>query len=101
MTVEQAKKEFVIMNVIVKRLIDLTDDQRKRVIDFFLTMYAENATDDAKEEIKAISFCVGKLDQIGKREGQAIVKFLVDRFMPDRFEVARNIVDCLPVASEL
>lgn len=85
MTLEQAKQEFNVLNVLVKKLVDLSDEQRQRAINVLLTMYASESG-DMKKEIETISFCVKKLDTIGKSEGQAIVKFLVDRFIPNRFE---------------
>lgn len=85
MTLEQAKQEFMVLNILVKKLVDLSDEQRQRAINVLLTMYASESQ-DMKKEVETVSFCIRKLDTIGRPEGQAIVKFLVDRFLPNRFE---------------
>lgn len=85
MTLEQAKQEFLVLNTMVRKLVDLNDEARQRVINTLLTMIASES-DSMKKEIDAALFCVKKLETIGKPEGSAIVKFLVDRFIPSRFE---------------
>ncbi len=84
MTVEQAKQEIFLMNAIVKKLLTLSEEKRSRVINYLLTSVLEE-NDDAAEELRALSFCTAKLDKIGKKERYAIVKFMVDRFIPNRF----------------
>ena len=86
MTVEQAKKEIQILNTLCKKMVELNEAQRGRVINSMITLYAENSQ-DMVEELKALMFCVQKLSSIGQNEGQSIVKFMVDRFIPARFDV--------------
>jgi len=85
MTVEQAKKEIQILNTLCKKLVELNDEQRGRVINSMLTMYVGDRN-DILEEVKTLMFCIQKLSSLGEKEGQAIVKFLVDRFIPARFD---------------
>jgi hypothetical protein len=86
MTIDQAKLEFTTMQVIVKKLIGLTDEQRKRVINFLLAMVTGDESTSAKEEMKVLSFCISRLEKLGPDESNAIVKFLIDRFYAHRYE---------------
>lgn len=87
MTIDQAKLEFAVMQVMSKKLIALGDAQRKRVLNSLLNMVvSDNA--DHQAEIKTLSFCVSRIEKMEKDQGAAIVKFLVDRFFAPRAELS-------------
>lgn len=85
MTANDIKNEFQTMQIIAKKLLGLTNDQRARVINFLLQSVSDESN-DAQNEIKTIGFCLAKLEKLGKDESNAVVKFLVDRFMATRCE---------------
>jgi hypothetical protein len=85
MTANDIKNEFQTMQIIAKKLLNLSDEQRARVINFLLQSVSEESS-DAQNEIKTIGFCLSKLEKLGKDESNAVVKFLVDRFMATRCE---------------
>jgi len=85
MTANDIKNEFATMQIIAKKLLTLSAEQRARVINFLLQSVS-NETDDAQNEIRTIGFCLAKLEKLGKDESNAVVKFLVDRFMAPRAE---------------
>ena len=84
MTANDIKNEFQTMQVIAKKLLTLSDDQRARVINFLLQSVSGESS--AQDEIKTIGFCLAKIEKLGKDEGNAVVKFLVDRFLAPRPE---------------
>jgi hypothetical protein len=84
MTANDIKNEFQTMQVIAKKLLTLSDDQRARVINFLLQSVSGESS--AQDEIKTIGFCLAKIEKLGKDEGNAVVKFLVDRFLAPRSE---------------
>lgn len=85
MTANQIKSEFQTMQIIAKKLLALKEESRARVINFLLQS-ASDEENDAQIEIKTIGFCMGRLEKLGKDESNAVVKFLVDRFMASRQE---------------
>ena len=86
MTANDIKNEFQTMQIIAKKLLSLSDEQRARVINFLLQSVSGESS--AQDEIKTIGFCLAKIEKLGKDEGNAVVKFLVDRFLAPRPEKA-------------
>jgi len=89
MTATDIKNEFQTMQVIAKKLLTLSDEQRARVINFLLQSVSGESS--AQDEIKTIGFCLAKIEKLGKDEGNAVVKFLVDRFLAPRPEKQAQI----------
>lgn len=85
MTANDIKNEFATMQIIAKKLLTLSAEQRARVINFLLQSVSSE-TEDAQNEIRTVGFCLAKLEKLGKDESNAVVKFLVDRFMAPRAE---------------
>lgn len=83
MTVDQVKMEFAVLQVMAKKLVSLSEDQRKRVLNALLKMVC-GEEDNYQQEIKALSFCVNKIEKMGKEQASSNVKFLVDRFYAPR-----------------
>jgi hypothetical protein len=91
MTANDIKNEFQTMQVIAKKLLSLSDEQRSRVINFLLQSVSGESS--AQDEIKTIGFCLAKIEKLGKDEGNAVVKFLVDRFLAPRPEKTQSSVE--------
>jgi hypothetical protein len=89
MTTNDIKNEFQTMQIIAKKLLSLSEDQRGRVINFLLQSVSGESS--AQDEIKTIGFCLAKIEKLGKDEGNAVVKFLVDRFLASRSETSSSV----------
>lgn len=86
MTKEQAKKEFEIMAKVVGKILTLNEHDRVEVINTLIMIFCE-FDGCAHDRVEALIYCLNQFNKVGAAESRAITKYLVDRIIPNRFDM--------------
>lgn len=86
MTIDQVKMEFAILQAMSKKLVELSEEQRGRVLNALLKMVCGEES-NYQQEIRVLSFCVAKIEKMGKDQASKNIRFMVDSFYAPRQEL--------------
>jgi len=96
MTINDAKRDLLIMTQMLNRLVELDTCNARQVIKDLFMIYTNDS------DLRTLGYCLSKLEKIKKHEGEAIVKFLVDRFSNehDKECPCPNDGECFPPVND-
>jgi hypothetical protein len=80
MASNDVKRDLTIMNQLHQKLSQLDEESARKVLNDLLMIFTKDSDNSIGENLKALGYCITKLEKLERHEGEAIVQFLVDRY---------------------